>query len=399
MRVLYIMGKTPRPVSSGDALRNWALLEAARSVATQLDLITLPQAPGPDTAVGLAEVETTCDRTTVVGRPIGEILSSPVNRALTLAGRPYYHASGHLGAVRRAVREHLRATAYDVVVLSQLYLGSALPDDVLGRTVYDTHNVHHLRLAEGLDRVRGLPSQMRSGVLARVQAQETRLLGRVALTVACSGPDADALRAMCPDARIELIPNGVDVPPPPQRSEVPSGRPLFLASLDATANIEGLEYLIDAVLPVLDPQIRIDVAGSNPRPTVQTILARAGDRVEFLGQVPDARATMRAARALLVPLLTGGGTRLKVLEAFAVGVPVVSTSKGVEGTAARSGVHALIADSPASFADAISSVVHAPDGRRELAENAHRLVAAEYDQAALGSRFAALLAETSSRVG
>jgi glycosyltransferase involved in cell wall biosynthesis len=142
----------------------------------------------------------------------------------------------------------------------------------------------------------------------------------------------------------------------------------------------------------------VAVAGSNPRPSVRAILDRAGDRVEFLGQVPDARATMRAARALLVPLLTGGGTRLKVLEAFAVGLPVVTTSKGVEGIPARHGVHALVADSPAAFADAITSVVDAPDGRTDLAENAHRLVAAEYDQNALGVRFAKLLSEISGQV-
>jgi glycosyltransferase involved in cell wall biosynthesis len=398
MRVLYLMGKAPRPISSGDALRNWVLLQATRSIATQLDLITLPQAPGPGVASGLAEVQAICDRATVVGRPIGRVLSAPVNRALTLAGRPYYHASGNLPDVRRAVREHLRGTTYDLVVLSQLYLGSALPDDVLPRTVYDTHNVHHLRLGEGLARVPGLPRVLQDRVLAKVQAQETRLLRRVPLTIACSAPDAAALQEMCPQARIELVPNGVEVA---ERTDRPAGtgsRPLFLASLDATPNIEGLEYLVDRVLPALRADIRVAVAGSNPRPSVRAILDRAGDRVEFLGQVPDARATMRSARALLVPLLTGGGTRLKVLEAFAVGLPVVTTSKGVEGIPARHGVHALVADSPAAFADAITSVVDAPDGRTDLAENAHRLVAAEYDQNALGVRFAKLLSEISGQV-
>ena len=116
-----------------------------------------------------------------------------------------------------------------------------------------------------------------------------------------------------------------------------------------------------------------------------------------LGQVPDARATMRAARALVVPLLTGGGTRLKVLEAFAVGLPVISSSKGIEGIPAQNGVHALIEDSPEAFARAITQVVDAADGRVDLARNAHALVAREFDEAALGLQFAQLLSEVSDQ--
>lgn len=395
MRVLYLMGRTPLPASSGDAHRNRVLLQATRSVADQLDVITLPQPAGPEVAEGLARMRSVCDSATLVGRPIGEILGTPVNRALTLAGRPYYHSVGHRRDVRRVIRERLRRVRYDVVVLSQLYLGSALPDEVLPRTVYDTHNVHHLRLGEGLDRVRGLPEALRRRVLDRVQAQETRLLERVPITIACSQPDADALREMCPTARVVLIPNGVEVPAAFDDARPPGARPLFLASLDASPNVDGLEFLVDRVLPLLRPDIRIDVAGSNARAAALRIVERAGDRVDYLSQVPDARATMRAARALLVPLLTGGGTRLKVLEAFAVGLPVVSTSKGIEGIPAVHGRHALVEDSPAAFAQMITEIVDAPDGRADLARNAHALVAAEFDEAALGLRFARLLSEVS----
>ena len=124
------------------------------------------------------------------------------------------------------------------------------------------------------------------------------------------------------------------------------------------------------------------------------ILATPGSAPDPPRVRPFARTTMAAASTLVVPLLAGGGTRLKVLEAFAVGVPVVSTTKGVEGIPVRTGEHALVADSPADFARAITEIVDDPAGRSDLAENARRLVADGFDWASLGVRFAQLLAET-----
>jgi glycosyltransferase involved in cell wall biosynthesis len=399
LRILYVMGKAPLPADSGDAHRNWALLRAARTVSDQLDLVTLPHPEVPGAAEGRVELAEFCDTTVVVGRPIGEILGDPVNRALTVAGRPYFHSAGHRSDVRRAVRALTARTDYDLVVLSQLYLASALPDQLLARTVYDTHNVHHLRLAESLQRVGALPAPLRGRVIERVRRQEARLMDRVAVTVACSDTDAAGLRELSPTARIETIANGVTLPAQPTPRPGPGARPLFLASLDAGPNIEGLEWLVDRVLPRLRGDVRIDVAGSNARPAVHRILERAGDRVNYLGQVADAAATMAAAATLLVPLLAGGGTRLKVLEAFAVGVPVVSTTKGVEGLPVRPGEHALVEDSAAGFAAAVTEILDDPAGRADLAEKARLLVADGYDWDSLGARFAQLLTDIMQPAG
>lgn len=391
MRILYLMAKTPLPANSGDVIRNWALLQATRSVANRLDLITLPQPQGPGTVEGLRQVEQLCDRVQVIGKPVREYLGSPTNRLRTLAGRPYYHSVGSARGVRGAVHSTLR-TRYDVVVLSQLFMGSALPAQELGRTVYDSHNVHHLRLGDSLSRT-SLPEAFQRRMLVDIRAQESRLLTQAAVSVACSDPDAAAFAEMAPRARIEVVANGVELPADIRREPPNPGRPLFLASLDAAANIEGLAYLVDHVLPKLPADLMLDIAGSNPRPVVHQILARAGGRARFLGQVPDARQTMRQAPVLLVPLLSGGGTRLKVLEAFAVGLPVVSTAKGVEGISVANGTHALIADTPAGFASAVEKVLADPQLRARLAGNARQLAADRYDWSTLATAFTKLIEE------
>jgi polysaccharide biosynthesis protein PslH len=181
----------------------------------------------------------------------------------------------------------------------------------------------------------------------------------------------------------------VDVP-----EELPSpgtGAPLFLASLDASANIEALTFLVEQVLPHLPAEMTIDVAGSNARPAVHRLLEVAGPRLRFLGQVPDAPAALRAASMLLIPLLSGGGTRLKALEAFAVGTPVVSTAKGVEGIPVDSGQHAMIADRAAEFAAAIVNLAADRSAAAGLALAARELVEKQFTWSALGDEFTGIL--------
>jgi glycosyltransferase involved in cell wall biosynthesis len=397
MRVLYLIGKIPLPLTSGDAHRNWALLQATRRVATTLDLVALSQPPGDGTAEGLAEVARICDALTITGRPPGELLGAPRNRLRTLAGRPYYRSIGDDPAVRAAVDARLKSAPPDVIVLSQPFFGSAIPERWLDRVVYDSHNVHHLRFAESLSGMRRLPRRLRDRMIHDVLTEEARLVAKVARCLACSELDATAFREMSPAGRIEVVPNGVDVAD--EIGTPGTGAPLFLASLDATANIEGLAYLIDEVLPCLPDSVSIDVAGSNARPEVIEIVERARGRARFLGQVPDARSAMRNAAALLIPLHSGGGTRLKALEAFGVGAPVISTTKGVEGIPIDPGRHALVADTPTEFAAAVARVIEDRDEAARLACEARKLVEADFSWPHIGERFTQVLHEVAANGG
>jgi glycosyltransferase involved in cell wall biosynthesis len=394
VKVLYLTGKTPLPSNSGDAIRNVALLRAVRDVSDHLHLLTLPQRDGQHVQSGLAEIRALCDQVTVCGHAPSHYLGAPRNRLLTLAGRPYYHSVGSDPEVRGAVRTALTAANYDVVVLSQLFLASALRHEVLPPVVYDTHNVHHLRLEESLRTKLRLAPPLRHLVVRRVREHESSVLRASAATVACSEPDARAFREMAPGARVEVVPNGVELDAAaPSRTTARGSHLLFLASLDYVANVESLAYLVDEVLPRLRPDIEVHVAGSNATSSALELIARAGPRVRYLGYVPDARATMREAAALVVPLRTGGGTRLKVLEAFAVGLPVVGTSKAVEGIPVVPGRHAHVVDDPAGLAAAAHSVLDDRPRAEEMATAARELVAGTFEWTSLATRFAGIVAD------
>src|SRR5690606_6689229 len=132
-------------------------------------------------------------------------------------------------------------------------------------------------------------------------------------------------------------------------------------SMDWMANIDGIEYLLREVWPAVlagGPDARMVVVGRNPPPGLVEEARRRGYAWTFTGWVPDTRPYVWDSAAFVVPLRVGGGTRLKVYEAMAMGCPVISTSLGVEGLPVEDGRHCLLADTPESLAAAIVRVLH-----------------------------------------
>lgn len=166
----------------------------------------------------------------------------------------------------------------------------------------------------------------------------------------------------------------------------------FSGTLNFRPNIDALVWFIEAVLPHIHarrPETRFLVVGRRPAPIVRR-LAEQG-RLILTGEVSDVRPFLVGAAVYVVPMRIGGGIRLKVLEAFALEAPVVSTSLGVEGIAGlRDGVHCLLADTPQQFADAVVRLLDDPAFGRTLGAAARRLACAEYDWEAIIPRLEAV---------
>jgi glycosyltransferase involved in cell wall biosynthesis len=131
------------------------------------------------------------------------------------------------------------------------------------------------------------------------------------------------------------------------------------------------------------PQLRLTIVGANPVQEVRTLAALPN--VEVTGTVPDLRPYYREAFAAVVPLKTGGGTRLKILEALAAGVPVVSTAVGAEGLAVVHGEHIMIAESPAQWSDALRRLATDPACARSLIQAGRELAVRLYDWSVIGA--------------
>jgi glycosyltransferase involved in cell wall biosynthesis len=150
---------------------------------------------------------------------------------------------------------------------------------------------------------------------------------------------------------------------------------LFVGTLGYYPNEEGIVYFCTRVLPLIrqaSPRdVRVLVVGPGASPAIQDV-AHARD-VSLIGPVPDVRTVYRDADAVIVPIRAGGGTRIKVLEAFSYRRPVVATTLGVEGIAAQSGEHFLRGDTPAELADACLRLLVSPPLAERLADNAYVL--------------------------
>ncbi len=294
---------------------------------------------------------------------------------------------------------------FDVVQVEGLELAHALP--LVRRyapralLVYDAHNVEH-RLQRSAFRsdlrqprrwAPAMYSLLQSLRLKRYEAE----VCRQADVVACVSPqDATALRKLGAGIQPVLIPNGLRLtdypfpaddgqPLPVELSSAADGPLLvFTGKMDYRPNWDALEWFTSAILPriaAIEPQVKLAVVGRGLRPRLASRLDPG--RVILAGGVPDTRPFIARADVAVMPLRMGGGTRFKLLEAMALGAPVVSTRRGVEGFQAAHGQELLLADGPDEFAQAVLRVLGDPDLRRRLRLAARAFVEARYEWAAI----------------
>jgi polysaccharide biosynthesis protein PslH len=388
MRILYFTPHQIWPANTGARLRNFQL---SRRLALRC-------------SVALIEM-----------RQLGEELhrlpdDSGVAQVFTLnRGRAYAPSKVLAGLVgplpvtvlncwspRLAVElaEVLRSYQFDTVQIQGVHLMEYLP--VIRKSpgnpdiVVDWHNTESEllgRYARTAGNWLKKIAAMRTAKLIR--RAEDRLLDAGATHVVTSERERQQLLARRPDANVEVVPNGVDIDyySPSAIAEAclhtvreESKRTiLFVGSMDYRANIDAVSWFTRAVWPQIAREyadIQFTIVGRNPP---HAISALASDRIRVTGTVDDVRPYYASATAVVVPLRFAGGTRLKILEAMAAGVPVVSTRLGAEGIEAEHNVHLLIVDTARELAAAVAQVVSSVETRSRLAAAARVLVSSRYD--------------------
>jgi glycosyltransferase involved in cell wall biosynthesis len=233
------------------------------------------------------------------------------------------------------------------------------------------------------------PRALALGLEARRFARfDRRHLRAYDVLLAMSDEDRDAAAAFT-GARVEAVPNGVDTSALGPFGD-PDGPPtlLYTGTLDYAPNAEGLRWLLREVWPRLSGRAELLVVGRNPP---EDAVRSAGPGVTFTGRVPEIAPYFVRAHAVLVPLRSGAGTKLKVLDGLASGRPVVSTSVGVEGIAAEDGRHLLVADGGEAFADAVVRVLDDAALRARLGAEGRALAEERYDWQVLSARFEQIL--------
>lgn len=232
-------------------------------------------------------------------------------------------------------------------------------------TILDLHNIESAwhRTA---GRVARWPQSLAHNVFERAALEmERRWLPRYSLLLATSPEDAARVRRIAPDARVAVYPNTIPFTDAPARAE--RDLIVFSGTLEYEPNRAAVRYFAAEIWPMLRqrwPGLKWRLVGKNPEAVESYV---SGDpAIERTGPVADAIGHLAEAKIAVVPLLSGSGTRLKIVEAWAAGLPVVSTTLGAEGLPARHGGNILLADRPAAFADAVSSLLKSAAARDRL---------------------------------
>ncbi|HKB02468.1 MAG TPA: glycosyltransferase [Gemmataceae bacterium] len=208
--------------------------------------------------------------------------------------------------------------------------------------------------------------------------------------IAVSREDSDRIEGQFGARDVAVVDNGVDTAffrPDPAVARDPS-RILFLGSLDWRPNLDAVRLLLDDIFPkvrVAEPRATLLLVGRKPPDGLRDQVERCPG-VELHADVPDVRPFLHAAGVLAVPLRIGGGSRLKILEALAAGLPVLTTTVGVEGLRLTPGEHCSLADGTDAFAAALLAALRGPEPAREQAARGRARVLAEYDWSRLAAQ-------------
>jgi glycosyltransferase involved in cell wall biosynthesis len=290
--------------------------------------------------------------------------------------------------VRAVLRAEIAKEPPDALYLD--HLDSFVFATEVSRTpiALDLHNIYSLLIRrEATAPSRAWPARQ---FLSREAALLERIEGRAvrhADAIFTVSEQEQAHFARIRGSAVHLVPNGVDCA---KYAQLPTGRAsappaiLFIGTMSWPANVQAVRFLANVVLPDVQqriPDATLTIVGRDPGPDVMR-LARE-PHVTVAGNVPDILPHLRHARMLAVPLESGGGTRLKILEAFAAGLPVVSTAIGSEGLGVADGRELTIAEPP-GFAAAVSALLLNPAAADAQAGRARTLARDRYDWGIIG---------------
>ncbi len=310
-------------------------------------------------------------------------------------------------AFLEALKELLRRHRFDVVQVEGIELARymlALIAWASGavRWVFDDHNCEYLLQQRTFLADLPMPWRWHGAAYSLVQWRRLRSFERRAIRAAdvtlCVSPhDRKALQRLDAQASLCLIPNGICLADYAGHwaslNSSTSPTVVFTGKMDFRPNVNAVWWFWRSVWPQVrqaHPQARLWVVGQKPSPRLDPL--RADPSVTLTGEVEDTRPFIAQADVYVAPLLAGGGTRLKLLEAMAMHKAIVSTSLGCEGFDVVSGRELIIADTPAAFAGAVNALLGDPQRRQELGERAYRFVSNGWDWSAIVPRLEAVYA-------
>lgn len=384
MNILFLSTRSPYPLISGHSLRTYHILKGAAQ-EHDVTLVTFAQHPEHELKTeNLEHLRGFCKAVYPFRIP-ADMSRATLFLALLrnlFSGLPFVAHKYDAPEMRKKIRDILANERIDLVHVDLLPLAVYLDEFPSLPKILVNHNVESVRLRRWFETERNPLKKLFLGYQwLKLRAFERNAMNRFNCCVTVSETDRELLRGMGVEKPMVVVPNGTDT-----SSFKPSGKPvtpntvLWFGHMDVHTNRDAVLYFWNDIYPVLRerrPDVSVSFVGTSP-PAGITEAARRNPRLKATGFVDDIRPYVDEAAVVIVPIRIGSGTRLKILDAMAMGKVIVSTTVGCEGLAVTDGKNIAIADTPLEFVERIETLLSDETARRSIAENARKL-AETYD--------------------
>ncbi len=401
MNILFLTQIVPFPPDAGPRVKTWHVL---RALANQGHSVTLASFVRPEEEQFLTPLESVCRA----------IHSVPIRRSRFadlgymfrsyLTRRPFLVERDDLRPMQELVNELTRRGEYDFIhadqlTMAQFALRGAQAAKKKPKVIFDAHNAVWTIVERMKENARWFLKPILTIEAKRVKRYEGNLLKQVDHILVVTDMDRtgleEALKVTATKpaeklAPITVVPIATDTQQlQPIRRKPASKNIVTLGTLHYPPNADGIRWFFNEVFPLIRqrvPEATLTIIGKNPPQDFLDFAERNPDAVKVTGYVPELKPYLEQSALMVVPVRAGGGMRVRILEAFAYAMPVVTTTVGLEGIQAEPGRDVLVADTAPDFADCVVELLHDVDLQETLAANGRRLAETKYDwQAALSA--------------
>jgi sugar transferase (PEP-CTERM/EpsH1 system associated) len=380
MKILLVTQVLPYPPDSGPKVKTWNVLK----YLAQRHEVTLVSFIRGDQSAEVEHLRRYCSAVYTVPMERGAMRDGLAMARSLLSGQPWMMVRDDRSAMRRLVDRLALETQFDIAHADQLNMAQYAARVSDARKILDAHNslwLLYKRLWETMEP--GPPKWLLGRDWRLLKGYEGRVCREFDAVLAVSQEDKAALQESAGQPLdITVIPIAVDTDEvTPVARQPGANHILHMGTMYWPPNIDGVWWFIRQVYPHIRakrPEVTFDIVGARP-PQEILDLRRDGRGINVTGYVEDPTPYLEQAGVMVVPLRAGGGMRVKILNALAQGLPVVSTSLGCEGIAVETGRHLLTADTPEDFAQATLRVLEDRTLADELGRNGRQFIQTTYD--------------------
>ena len=398
MRILWVKANKILPVHSGGDIRSFNIL---RQLAARDEVVFFSYYDGNRDLAYEAELKKLLPGSVCVcsGKRLESTLSRGWDYLLKIPGGAPYAVSRFASPEVRQRLGRCLAEKPDVVVCDFLDAAINFPDSFQVPSVLFQHNVEsEIWRRHATNGSSGAMKAVYRREFSRMLRYEQAAVRRFDHVIGVSEHDKKLMTAWVEAARITVVPTGVDTEQFSPGEQTGQEKPLvvFVGAMDWEPNVDAVKYFCAEIWPGIlakIPEARFRIVGRNPDRRIETL---KGGPVEVTGRVPSVVEHLREAAVVVVPLRIGGGTRLKIYEAMAVGKAVVSTTVGAEGLDVHDGRDVILADTPDAFAESVIKLLKDVGARQRVGERAAAL-ARQYGWPMIAERFGEVLEKVAGK--